>query len=152
MRWITLLVVLFIMLWTTSCGTIIYPERRGQGAGKIDVGVAVLDGIGLLVFFIPGVVAFAVDFATGAIYMPPSSSAHLGIDPSNLHDSKIIMAEAETLTRFEIETVVQEEIRQDIDLAAPETRVARVLPNKPLVWAKITDTLSSDQLYAFEKK
>jgi hypothetical protein len=142
--------VLFIMLWTTSCGTIIYPERRGQSAGKVDVGVAVLDGIGLLVFFVPGVIAFAVDFATGAIYLPASSSAQLGIDPSNLHDAKIIMAEAKTLTRCEIETVVQEEIRQDIDLAAPKTRVARVLPNEPLVWGKITDTLTPNQLYAFE--
>lgn len=150
MRRISLLTVLCIMLWTTSCGTIIYPERRGQRAGKVDVGVAVLDGIGLLVFFIPGVVAFAVDFATGAIYLPSSSSAQLGIDPSNLQDAKIIMAEAETLTRCEIETVVQEEIRQDIDLAASETRVARVLPNKPLVWGKITDTLTPNQLDAFE--
>ena len=41
---------------TTSCGTILYPERRGQPAGKIDVGVAVLDGIGLLVFLVPGVI------------------------------------------------------------------------------------------------
>lgn len=139
-----------MMLWTTSCGTIIYPERRGQNAGKVDVGVAVLDGLGLLVFLIPGVIAFAVDFATGAIYLPPSSSAHLGINPSTLQDAKIIMAEAEALTRYEIETLVQEEIRQDVDLATPDTRVARVLPDKPLDWGKITDTLTPNQLYAFE--
>ena len=118
-RRLTLLMVLFIMLWTTSCGTIIYPERRGQSAGKVDVGVAVLDGIGLLVFLVPGVIAFAVDFATGAIYLPRSSSAQLGIDPSTLQDAKIIMAEAEILTRYEIEKVVQEEVRQDIDLTPP---------------------------------
>ena len=29
-----------------ACGTILYPERKGQVSGKIDVGVAVLDGIG----------------------------------------------------------------------------------------------------------
>jgi hypothetical protein len=147
---ISLLMVLIIMLWTTSCGTIIYPERRGQSAGKVDVGVAVLDGIGLLVFFVPGVIAFAVDFATGAIYLPPSSSAQLDINPSTLQDSRIIIADAETLTRHQIETVVQEEIQQDIDLATPGTRVARVLPNKALVWGKITDTLTPNQLDAFE--
>jgi hypothetical protein len=151
MHRISMLTVLFIMLWTTSCGTMIYPERRGQSAGKIDVGVAVLNGIGLLVFLVPGVIGFAVDFTTGAIYLPPSSSAQLEINPLILQDAKVIMAEAQTLTRCEIEKLVQEEIRQNIDLASPETRVARVLPNKPLVWGKITDTLTPNQLYAFEK-
>ena len=142
--------VFYIIFSTVSCGTIIYPERRGQSASKIDVGVAVLDGIGLLVFLVPGVIAFAVDFATGAIYLPSSSSAQFGINPSKIQDAKVIMAEEQTLTRCEIEKLVQEEIRRDIDLATPETRVARVLPNKPLVWGKITDTLTPNQLYAFE--
>jgi hypothetical protein len=140
--------VIFIMLWTTSCGTIIYPERRGQSAGKVDVGVAVLDGIGLLFFLVPGIVAFGVDFATGAIYLPPSSSAQLEIKPSNLQDAKIIVVDARTLTLQDIEKVVEKEIRQDIDLTTPETKVARVLPNKPLVWGEITDTLAPNQFYA----
>ncbi|MGD9856345.1 MAG: hypothetical protein AB7U20_15475 [Planctomycetaceae bacterium] len=54
----------------TGCGTILYPERRGQLAGRLDWGVVALDGIGLILFFVPGVIAFAVDFATGAIYLP----------------------------------------------------------------------------------
>jgi hypothetical protein len=29
-----------------------------------------LDGVGLLFFFVPGIIAFAVDFMTGAIYLP----------------------------------------------------------------------------------
>lgn len=53
-----------------GCGTIIYPERRGQAGGKIDPAVVIMDGIGLLFWVIPGLVAFAVDFATGAIYSP----------------------------------------------------------------------------------
>lgn len=60
-----------LLVQTVSCGTILYPERRGQPAGPIDPKVAILDGIGLLFFFVPGVIAFAVDFATGAIYLPP---------------------------------------------------------------------------------
>src|SRR5690554_2163549 len=51
-----------------GCGTIIYPERRGQTGGKIDPAVVIMDGIGLLFWVIPGLVAFAIDFATGAIY------------------------------------------------------------------------------------
>ena len=57
-----------------GCGSLLYPERRGQKAGRIDPGVAILDGLGLLVFIIPGVIAFAVDFSTGAIYLPGGKS------------------------------------------------------------------------------
>lgn len=55
----------------TGCGTIFFPERRGQPAGPLDWRVVLLDGIGLLFFFIPGVIAFAVDFSNGTIYLPP---------------------------------------------------------------------------------
>lgn len=54
----------------SACGTIFYPERRGQISGEIDPGVAILNGMGLLFYIIPGLIAFAVDFATGAIYFP----------------------------------------------------------------------------------
>jgi len=53
-----------------SCGTILYPERRGRMSGRIDAGIAVMDALWLLLFIIPGVVAFVVDFSTGAIYLP----------------------------------------------------------------------------------
>jgi len=56
----------------TGCGTIFYPERRGQPAGPLDWKVVALDGIGLLLFFVPGVIAFAVDFSNGTIYLPPA--------------------------------------------------------------------------------
>jgi len=55
----------------TGCGTLFHGERRGQPhSNQIDWGMAALDGLGLLLFFVPGVVAFAVDFSTGAIYLP----------------------------------------------------------------------------------
>ena len=53
-----------------GCGTILHPERKGQRDGRIDPGIAVLDGLGLLFFIIPGVIAFAVDFSNGTIYLP----------------------------------------------------------------------------------
>lgn len=59
----------------SGCGTILYPERKGQPAGCIDWKVAALDGLGLLFFFIPGVIAFAVDFNNGTIYLPPGECA-----------------------------------------------------------------------------
>jgi hypothetical protein len=54
-----------------SCGTILYPERQGQKQGALDIVVVLLDAAGLLFFVIPGVIAFALDFHTGAIYLPP---------------------------------------------------------------------------------
>lgn len=53
-----------------SCGSLLYPERKGQTQGRIDPAVAILNAAGLLLFIIPGLVAFAVDFHTGAIYLP----------------------------------------------------------------------------------
>src|SRR6187549_3204862 len=60
-----------------GCGTILHPERRGQPAGTLDPGVVLLDGLGLLLFLVPGVIAFAVDFATGAIYLPEGEEPRL---------------------------------------------------------------------------
>ena len=62
----------------SGCGTLMYSERVGRPhTHHIDWKVAALDGLGLLLFFIPGVIAFVVDFSTGAIYLPPES-----VDPS----------------------------------------------------------------------
>jgi hypothetical protein len=55
----------------------LHPERKGQRDGKVDPGIAVLDGLGLLLFIIPGVIAFAVDFSNGTIYLPPGSRSSL---------------------------------------------------------------------------
>jgi len=62
-----------------GCGTILYPERKGQKSGRIDVGVALLDGIGLLFFLIPGVIAYAVDFNNGTIYLPGKFGSSLDL-------------------------------------------------------------------------
>jgi hypothetical protein len=55
----------------SGCGSFIHSERIGQPhSNEIDWKIAALDGLGLLLFFIPGIVAFVVDFYTGAIYLP----------------------------------------------------------------------------------
>jgi len=76
------LVVAALVFQSAACGTILHPERRGQRGGRIDAGIAVLDGLGLLLFIIPGVIAFAVDFSNGTIYLPPGRKASL--DPRDL--------------------------------------------------------------------
>jgi hypothetical protein len=60
-----------LSLHAASCGTLIHPERWGQPrTGPLDPSIVILDGLGVLLFVIPGVVAFVVDFSTGAIYLP----------------------------------------------------------------------------------
>ena len=56
---------------TTGCGTVLHHERIGRPhSNDIDWKIAALNGLGLALFFVPGVVAFAVDFYNGSIYLP----------------------------------------------------------------------------------
>lgn len=70
-EFLTRCVVFATPLLQVGCGTILYPERRGQAAGCLDWKVVALDAVGLVFFFVPGVIAFAVDFNNGTIYLPP---------------------------------------------------------------------------------
>jgi hypothetical protein len=148
-RGISLLLVVVFILVSTSCGTILYPERRGQPAGRIDAGVAVLDGIGLLLFFIPGVIAFAVDFATGAIYLPPDSSRR-HVTPSDLQNARVAQIDPASLTRSKIESLVEQQIGQDVELTSSDIRVAKVVSGRDLIWGEIPEVLTPSQLAAFE--
>ena len=57
---------------TGGCGTMIHSERVGRPHSRdLDWKMVGLDALGLVFFFVPGVVAFVVDFCTGAIYLPP---------------------------------------------------------------------------------
>jgi hypothetical protein len=66
---VSLVVSAALALQVAGCGTILYPERRGTQGGHVDTGVAVMDGLWCLLFIVPGVVAFIVDFSDGAIYV-----------------------------------------------------------------------------------
>lgn len=70
-----LVAALFTQL--AACGTLFYPERRGQIDGRIDPAVAAMNAIGILFFVVPGLIAFAIDFATGAIYLPGGQNAQV---------------------------------------------------------------------------
>ncbi|BFM48797.1 hypothetical protein [Marinomonas sp. THO17] len=79
-RFIKAIVGLLLVSQLTACGTLLYPDRRGLSHGPIDAGVVALNAIGLLLFFVPGVVAFGVDFVTGTIYLPGGATASLNAD------------------------------------------------------------------------
>ena len=105
----------FCTLTLTGCGTLLHPERHGQPAGSLDWKIVALDALGLVLFFIPGVIAFVVDFYTGAIYLPP---CEVGLSsPSNppLVERHI---PRENISREQIEVVVSSHVGQPIDLVA----------------------------------
>jgi len=77
------IISLLVASQLAACGTIIYPERRGQTHGAIDPGVVALNAVGLILFLVPGVVAFGVDFVTGSIYLPGGKTASLSQDELN---------------------------------------------------------------------
>lgn len=122
-RLLPLILTAAVTLHLTSCGTLLHPERRGQPpGGRLDPAIVLLDAAGLLLFLIPGLVAFAVDFSTGAIYLPPDyswaphaarSSASAGRANQNL--VKVQLAKEE-LTRSSIERVLREKTGQPVDL------------------------------------
>jgi hypothetical protein len=106
-----------------SCGTVLYPERRGQPAGRLDIGVVALDGVGLLLFLVPGVIAFAVDFATGAIYLPPGCSA---LAPSTAADWRQVRVDPGELTPRRVEEVVREQTGKAVSLRPGAYRAMRL--------------------------
>ena len=70
-----------------ACGTVFYPERKGQHSGRIDPVVAIANGVGLLFFLVPGVIAFAVDFTNGTIYLPGGRAEHQPeLTPDNINN------------------------------------------------------------------
>ncbi len=68
-----LLLAITLLSTIGACGTLFYPERRGQIPGQIDPAIAAMNAIGVLFYVIPGLIAFAIDFSTGAIYLPGRS-------------------------------------------------------------------------------
>ncbi|GAB61511.1 MAG: polyribonucleotide nucleotidyltransferase [Candidatus Jettenia sp.] len=110
-----------------SCGTILYPERRNQEAGRIDVGVALMDGAWLLVGLVPGIIAFAVDFTTGAIYLPDSKSGQLDYD-----HIRAIRFDPETTTCTQIEGIICKETSHDIKFSDEHIRYSRVKTREEL--------------------
>lgn len=81
-RFIGGILAVALLTQLSACGTLFYPDRRGQIDGRIDPAVAAMDAIGILFFVIPGLIAFAIDFTTGAIYLPGGQTAQ--VDPHNL--------------------------------------------------------------------
>ena len=98
----------------TASGTILNPDRRGQIEGKIDPVVAVMDAIGILFYVIPGLIAFGVDFATGAIYYPGGKTAQ--VDPAKLKPA--VDADGK-IDNLKLQAILESELGQRLPLNDP---------------------------------
>jgi len=85
-RGLTGLVLAASVTALVGCGTVFHPERKGQVSGRIDPVVAIANGVGLLFFIVPGVIAYAVDFSNGTIYLP-SGHTSAGVDALKLEEN-----------------------------------------------------------------
>ncbi len=107
-----------ILLVQSACGTLLYPERRGQTEGRIDPAVAIMNGIGVLFFNIPGLVAFAVDFSTGAIYLPPDET-------SDERGGRVIEMDPDNITPETLAAVIREHTGKEVTFTREDMRVLR---------------------------
>ena len=120
-RPLSVLVCAALVIQLAGCGTLMYPERRGQRGGRIDAGVAVLDGIGLLFFIIPGVIAYAVDFSNGTIYLPGTARGHV-----SLKDLKQVRFDPKQYTDAALEKIIKDQTGLEVKLTKDSVRISQL--------------------------
>ncbi len=104
---------LTLLTQLTACGTLFFPDRRGQIEGQIDPLVAGLDAVGILFYVIPGLIAFGIDFATGAIYLP---NDEYSVAPEKLQDA--IGADGR-IDQAKLKAIIARETGQQLPLDDP---------------------------------
>lgn len=110
------LLVIAAIFNITSCGTILHPERKNQGArDQLDTSIVVLNGIGLIFFIIPGVIAYAVDFNNDTIYLPSSKLQHSSVEELGKENMVAINIDKEHFNPKIIEAIVIAEAGNDVD-------------------------------------
>jgi hypothetical protein len=111
----------------------------------LDWKIVALNGLGLALFFIPGVVAFVVDFHTGAIYLPPehqpvrsyrpsgqaAAERHAAPAPASLRPRAAsawspIRVPSDELVPDGIASIVADRVGAEVSLLAPQVRVSEL--------------------------
>ena len=139
-----LLVCAVFTMQLMGCGTLMYPERRGQRGGKLDVGVTILDAVGLLFFIIPGVIAFCVDFSNGTIYLPE----HRMMTSFNIKDFRQVRFDPKHTSLASLEKIIKNETGQDVKLASENVKVTKLASLNDMVvqFAKIKSVNQNVQI------
>lgn len=137
-RWLKGAVIGASVIAISGCGTLFYPERKGQLSGDIDPAVAVANGVGLLFFIVPGVIAYAVDFSNGTIYLPSRTSGD--IDTQSLDDNMDIAA---------LEKLLSEQAGQPVTLQSELMKVEEVESlDEALAMVRMSGVMDDDRLSA----
>lgn len=98
-----------------GCGSMLHPERVGQPrTGPIDWKIAAIDGIGLMLFLVPGVIAFAVDFYNGTLFLPARNYGEFDAE----RDDELLAIDIakNDLSQESVERVISEHTEQKIAL------------------------------------
>jgi hypothetical protein len=122
---LSLFLAAIFLVQILGCGTLIYPDRKGQTGGQVDPAIALLDAAGLLLFIIPGVIAFAVDFSTGAIYFPPGKSQKAGA-PAARDKIAVIKLNPQDLNIATLEQTLRDQTGLNIRLTSPDVQICRL--------------------------
>jgi len=149
LKTLQILVCAVLVIQLAGCGTLMYPERRGQKGGKIDAGVAVLDGIGLLFFIIPGIIAYAVDFSNGTIYLPGTNTSSLDIK-----DIKQVRFDPRHYTNSAIEKIIKEETGYTVRLNQDNVEVYKLksLDDMMTRFAKVLPGIQNTRIVLLNKQ
>lgn len=107
-------VIAALLSQLTACGTLFYPDRRGQIEGRVDPVIVALDAIGIIFYVLPGLIAFGVDFATGAIYLPGGTTAQVA--PEKLHEA--ISADGK-VDNARLQAILESELGKHLPLDDP---------------------------------
>jgi hypothetical protein len=131
-------------LQLVGCGTLMYPERRGQRGGSIDTGVAILDAIGLLFGIIPGVIAFCVDFSNGTIYLPERTRVGL-FDFKNIKEVKF---DPKHTSLASIERIIKDETGYEVKFDQDNVKLSKLksLNDMRVHFAMAGSTIKNDRL------
>jgi len=129
-RYLCGLLALTLLVQSVSCGTILYPERIGQTRGALDYKVVALNTIGLLLFVVPGAIAFAVDFYNGTIYLPNGTYRGQSPDLVASTDWQTIKLPPDVNTREKLQKFLSEETGHSVVLEE-ETLEIYELKNLP---------------------
>ena len=120
----SILILGAFVIQIAGCGTIFYPERRGQTIhGGIDPLIAITDSAWFLAYVIPGFIAWGVDLYTGAIYLP-AGQKRLANQPDSM-DFVVVKVDPIQLDQKMIEEIVSEHVGQKIDLNADHVQILK---------------------------
>ena len=115
-----------VVCLTSGCGTLLYKERINRPHSRdIDWKIVALNGLGLLFFFVPGVIAFVIDFHTGAIYLPPEGyEGQYGQADAAPMQLRRVSLDRQQLNGAEIESRLGEHLGRPVYLDDPAVRVS----------------------------